>query len=167
MPKQAAGIRVKLDGDDSQTPGWKFAEYEMRGVPLRLEIGPKDIEKSAVFAARRDTRAKASLPMEGLAETIHRLLDEIQLSLFNRAKQFREEHTSTADTYEAFKAIMEGRPGFVIAPWCGSATCEAEIKAETQATIRNIPAGYDQAPGKPCIKCGRPATVSAWFAKAY
>jgi prolyl-tRNA synthetase len=163
----AAGIRVKLDGDDSQTPGWKFAEYEMRGVPLRLEIGPKDIEKSAVFAARRDTRAKSSLPMDGLPQTIHRLLDEIQQGLLDRARQYRDEHTSSADTYDAFKEIMEGRPGFVIAPWCESASCEAEIKAETQATIRNIPKGYDRAPGKPCLKCGKPATVSAWFAKAY
>ncbi|MGH9202884.1 MAG: proline--tRNA ligase, partial [Vicinamibacterales bacterium] len=110
----SAGIRVKLDGDDSQTPGWKFAEYEMRGVPLRLEIGSKDIDKSAVFAARRDTRAKASLPMDGLAQTIHRLLDEIQRALLDRARQFRDDHTSSADTYEAFKESMEGRPGFVI-----------------------------------------------------
>jgi prolyl-tRNA synthetase len=163
----AAGIRVKLDADDSQTPGWKFAEYEMRGVPLRLEIGPKDIEKSAVFAARRDTRAKSSLPMEGLAQTIQRLLEEIQQSLLDRARKFRDEHTSTADSYEVFKEIMEGRPGFVIAPWCESADCEAQIKAETQATIRNIPKGYDEAPGKPCVRCDKPATVSAWFAKAY
>jgi prolyl-tRNA synthetase len=163
----AAGIRVKLDADDSQTPGWKFAEYEMRGVPLRLEIGPKDIEKSAVFAARRDTRAKSSLPMAGLAQTIQRLLEEIQQSLLDRARTFRDEHTSTADSYEAFKEIMEGRPGFVIAPWCESADCEAQIKAETQATIRNIPKGYDEAPGKRCIRCDKPATVSAWFAKAY
>jgi prolyl-tRNA synthetase len=163
----AAGIRVKLDADDSQTPGWKFAEYEMRGVPLRLEIGPKDIEKSAVFAARRDTRAKSSLPMEGLPQTIQRLLDEIQQALLDRARRFRDEHTSTADSYDAFKEIMEGRPGFVIAPWCESASCEAQIKAETQATIRNIPEGYDKAPGKPCIRCDKPATVSAWFAKAY
>jgi prolyl-tRNA synthetase len=163
----AAGIRVKLDADDSQTPGWKFAEYEMRGVPLRLEIGPKDIEKSAVFAARRDTRAKSSLPMEGLPQTIQRLLDEIQQALFDRARKFRDDHTSTADSYDAFKEIMEGRPGFVIAPWCESAPCEAQIKAETQATIRNIPEGYDKAPGKPCIRCDKPATVSAWFAKAY
>src|SRR4029450_3776753 len=88
----AAGIRVKLDADESQTPGWKFAEYEMRGVPLRLEIGPKDIEKSAVFAARRDTRAKASMPMDGLAGAIKGLLDEIQQALLDRARQFREEH---------------------------------------------------------------------------
>jgi prolyl-tRNA synthetase len=163
----AAGIRVKLDADESQTPGWKFAEYEMRGVPLRLEIGPKDIEKSAVFAARRDTRVKASLPMDGLADQIRKLLDEIQLGLLARARTFREEHTSKADTYDEFKTTMEGRPGFVIAPWCEEAKCEADIKAETQATIRNIPFGYEQDPGKPCIKCGKPAKVSAWFAKAY
>ncbi len=164
---KAAGVRVKLDADESQTPGWKFAEYEMRGVPLRLEIGPKDIEKSAVFAARRDTRAKASIPMDGLTDAIKALLAEIQSSLLARARAFREEHTTTADSYDAFKASMEGRPGFVIAPWCEDAKCEADIKAETQATIRNIPVGYDQAPGKPCLKCGQPAKVSAWFAKAY
>jgi prolyl-tRNA synthetase len=163
----AAGIRVKLDADESQTPGWKFSEYEMRGVPLRLEIGPKDIEKSAVFAARRDTRVKASIPMDGLADVIKGLLAEIQQGLLARAKAFRDDHTSTADTYDAFKTIMEGRPGFVIAPWCEDAKCEAEIKAETQATIRNIPLGYETAPGKPCIKCGKPAQVSGWFAKAY
>ena len=162
-----AGIRVKLDADESQTPGWKFAEYEMRGVPLRLEIGPKDIEKNAVFAARRDTRAKASMPMDGLAGAITKLLDEIQQALFDRAVKFRDDHTSSTDSYDEFKAIMEGRPGFVISPWCGTAQCEADIKAETQATIRNIPKGYEQPPGKPCIRCGKPATVSAWFAKAY
>src|SRR5687767_14204951 len=162
-----AGIRVKLDADESQTPGWKFAEYEMRGVPLRLEIGPKDIDKNAVFAARRDTRSKASMPMDGLAGAIASLLDEIQQALFDRAVKFRDEHTSKTDSYDEFKSIMEGRPGFVIAPWCGGAQCEADIKTETQATIRNIPKGYEQAPGKPCIRCGKPAAVSAWFAKAY
>jgi len=162
----AAGIRVRLDADDSQTPGWKFAEYEMRGVPLRLEIGPKDIEKSSVFAARRDTRAKQSLLMDGLAARVRALLDEIQGSMLARARAFRDDHTSRADTYGEFKAAMEGRPGFVISPWCESATCEAEIKAETQATIRNIPFGQEK-PTAPCLKCGKPATVLAWFAKAY
>ncbi|HXG87953.1 MAG TPA: proline--tRNA ligase [Vicinamibacterales bacterium] len=162
----AAGIRVRLDSDESQTPGWKFAEYEMRGVPLRLEIGPKDIEKSAVFAARRDTREKQSLPMEGLADRITTLLAEIQSSLLARALKFREEHTSRTTSYDEFKQIMEGRPGFVIAPWCESAECETAIKTETQATIRNMPFGQ-AAPEGPCLKCGKPATVSAWFAKAY
>lgn len=162
----AAGVRVKLDDDDSNTPGWKFSEYEMRGVPLRLEIGPKDIEKSSVFAARRDTRAKQSIPMDGLAGSVTALLDEIQANLLARARQFREEHTSRAATWAEFTALMEGRPGFVIAPWCESAQCENEIKTETQATIRNIPFG-SAAPTEPCLKCGKPATVYAWFAKAY
>jgi prolyl-tRNA synthetase len=162
----AAGIRVRLDADESQTPGWKFAEYEMRGVPLRLEIGPKDIEKNSVFAARRDTREKQSLPMDALADRVRNLLAEIQGSLLARARTFREDHTSRAATYEEFKQTMEGRPGFVIAPWCESPQCEAEIKAETQATVRNIPFGQDT-PTEPCIKCGKPAPVYAWFAKAY
>ena len=105
--------------------------------------------------------------MEGLTDAITALLADIQKSLLERARTFREEHTSNADSYDALKAAMEGRPGFVIAPWCEEAQCEADIKAETQATIRNIPFGYEQAPGKPCIKCGKPAKVSAWFAKAY
>ncbi len=162
----AAGLRIRLDADEGQTPGWKFAEYEMRGVPLRLEIGPKDIEKNAVFAARRDTRAKQSLPMEGLADRVTTLLDEIQVGLLERARAFRDAHTSRTSRYDEFREIMEGRPGFVVAPWCESTPCEADIKAETQATIRNMPFGQER-PSEPCIKCGRPATVYAWFAKAY
>jgi prolyl-tRNA synthetase len=163
---KAAGIRVRLDDDESQTPGWKFAEYEMRGVPLRLEIGPKDIEKNAVFAARRDTRQKQSLPMAGLADQVTALLGEIQTSLLEKARAFREANTQRTASYDEFIRIMEGRPGFVIAPWCESAQCEADIKAATQATIRNMP--FDQGtPTEPCLKCGQPATVYAWFAKAY
>ena len=138
----------------------------MRGVPLRLEIGPKDIEKNSVFAARRDTREKQSIPIEGLAGRIRALLDEIQAALLARAKRFRDEHTSRTSSYDEFKQIMDGRPGFVISPWCESAQCEAEIKAETQATVRNIPFGQDE-PREPCLKCGKPGKVYAWFAKAY
>jgi prolyl-tRNA synthetase len=163
---KAAGIRVRLDDDETQTPGWKFAEYEMRGVPLRLEIGPKDIEKNAVFAARRDTRQKQSLPMEGLADRITALLAEIQSAMLAKALAFREANTRRTSSYDEFKQFLEGRPGFVISPWCESSQCEADIKAETQATIRNMPFGQD-APTEPCLKCGQPATVYAWFAKAY
>ncbi|MBP7776018.1 MAG: proline--tRNA ligase [Acidobacteria bacterium] len=163
---KAAGIRVRLDDDESQTPGWKYAEYEMRGVPLRLEIGPKDLEKRSVFSARRDTKAKAPLPMDGLAGHVTSLLDEIQANLLARALAFRESHTSSAATWDEFRQTMEGRPGFVIAPWCETDDCEAAIKAETQATIRNIPFGSEQPTG-PCVKCGKPAIVNAWFAKAY
>jgi prolyl-tRNA synthetase len=160
------GIRVMLDDRDAYTPGWKFAEWEMRGVPLRLEIGPKDIEKSQVLLARRDTREKLPTPMDGLTGTIVGLLETIQKNLLERAVKFREERTKRVSTYDEFKALMEGRPGFVIAGWCGSAECEAEIKAETQATLRNIPFGSERVTGS-CVKCGRPAAGEAWFAKAY
>jgi prolyl-tRNA synthetase len=163
----ARGIRVYLDAREGQTPGWKFNEWEMRGVPLRMEIGPKDLEKSTVVLARRDTREKSFVPMEGLAEHVEGLLATIQKALFDRALAFRTEHTSETDSYDEFKATMDGRPGFVVSPWCGDAECETQIKNETQATIRNIPFVAKPAAGKVCIKCGKPATAHAWFAKAY
>jgi prolyl-tRNA synthetase len=160
------GVRVMLDDRDAYTPGWKFAEWEMRGVPLRLEIGPKDIEKSQVLLARRDTREKLPTPMDGLMATIVSLLETIQKNLFDRALKYRIDHTQRVSTYDDFKSLMEGRPGFLIAAWCGSADCEAQIKAETQATLRNIPLDSAAATGL-CVKCGRPAAGEAWFAKAY
>jgi prolyl-tRNA synthetase len=163
----ARGIRVMLDDRDSQTPGWKYNEWEMRGVPLRMEIGPKDLEKSQVVLARRDTREKSFVPMDGLAAKVEEMLAAIQKALYDRAVQFRTGHTTETDSYEEFKQIMDGRPGFVIAPWCGSAQCEADIKAETQATIRNIPFTAKPATGKKCLKCDAPATTHAWFAKSY
>jgi prolyl-tRNA synthetase len=177
---QRHGVRVMLDDRDAYTPGWKFAEWELRGVPLRMEIGPKDLEKSSVMLARRDTREKGAAPMDGLTATIVRMLDEIQEALYTRALTFREEHTHRVSSYDAFKALMDdGRPGFVIAGWCGSGECEADIKAETQATLRNLP--FDSAAmaaragqGRPgdhvtdaCVKCGKPSAGEAWFAKAY
>lgn len=161
----AAGIRVTLDERDER-PGWKFSEWELRGVPIRLEIGLKDIEKAHVMIARRDTREKMSLPMDGVAPRLRELLDDIQQNLLNRALAFREEHTQRASTYDEFKAAMDGRPGFVISPWCGSADCEAQIKTETQATIRNMPID-GQSPGGTCVHCDKPAVAEAWFAKSY
>jgi prolyl-tRNA synthetase len=161
----ARGVRVMLDDRDAYTPGWKFAEWELRGVPVRLEIGPKDIEKGQVMLARRDTREKLSASREGLAARIVDLLAEIQQGLFDRAVRFREEHTSETASYDEFKQIMEGRPGFVIARWCGSADCENQIKADTQATIRNLPLG-DSAGGA-CVRCGQPGVARVYFAKAY
>jgi prolyl-tRNA synthetase len=168
----ASGVRVMLDDRDAYTPGWKFAEWEMRGVPLRLEIGPKDIEKGQVVLVRRDTREKGMVPMDGLTAHVGVQLETIQRALHDRALKFREEHTIPESTYEGFKKIMDGRPGFVVSPWCGDAECEAQIKAETQATLRNIPLDAVRwsaagPPGPPCIKCGRPAVAEAWFAKAY
>ena len=162
----AGGVRVTLDDRDMYTPGWKFAEWELRGVPLRLEIGPRDIEKSSVLIARRDTREKLPVPMEGLVDRIRQLLDDVQRTLFDRAVRFREEHTHRVGDYETFKQTLEGRPGFVIAPWCGSADCEAQIKNDTQATIRNMPMNASTPSGH-CIRCDSPAQAEAWFAKAY
>jgi prolyl-tRNA synthetase len=163
----AAGVRVMLDDRDTYTPGWKFAEWEMRGVPLRLEIGPKDIEKSQVLLARRDTREKLSASMDGLTDRVRTLLDDIQSSLLQRATKFREEHTTWVETYDEFKQVMEGRPGFVVAPWVHDAENEARVKTETQATIRNVPFSAPKPEGKKCIVSGRPAEVYAYFAKAY
>jgi prolyl-tRNA synthetase len=174
---EAAGIRVTLDARDER-PGWKFAEWELRGVPLRLEIGPRDIEKSRVLLARRDTREKAGVPIDGLPGHVRHLLDAVQRNLLERALAFRQAHTQRVATYDQFKQAMEGRPGFVVAGWCGSAACEAQIKAETQATIRNMPiessgpnALSEPSGGRPahvvCVRCGAPAVADAWFAKAY
>jgi prolyl-tRNA synthetase len=169
-----SGVRVFLDDRDAYTPGWKFAEWEMRGVPLRLEIGPKDIEKGQVVLVRRDTREKAVAPMAGLTAHVGVQLETIQRALLDRALKFREEHTIRESSYEGFKQVMDGRPGFVVSPWCGDTACEAQIKAETQATLRNIPLdaarwsdAEGRATGPPCLKCGRPAVAEAWFAKAY
>jgi prolyl-tRNA synthetase len=150
-------------------------------VPVRIEIGPKDIEKAQVVVARRDTREKSPLPMANLAAAVTDLLDEIQRALLERARKFRDDHTTRVATYDEFKSAMEGRPGFLIAGWCGSGECEATIKAETQATLRNIPFASDPSTGSgssgapsrdervsgTCVKCGKPAGSEAWFAKAY
>jgi prolyl-tRNA synthetase len=161
----AGGIRVTLDERDER-PGWKFSEWELRGVPIRLEIGPKDIDKSQVLLVRRDTREKVGVSMDGLAARVGDLLAAVQQSLLDRALQFRAEHTQRVATYEAFRTAMEGRPGFVVAPWCGQADCEAQIKADTQATIRNMPLD-GSAPAGRCVRCDGPAVAEAWFAKAY
>jgi prolyl-tRNA synthetase len=162
----AAGVRVMLDARDEHSPGWKFAEWELRGVPVRLEIGPKDIEKAQVMSARRDTRAKAAIPRDELTTRVPALLAEIQADLFARARQFRDDRTSHTASYEEFKATMDGRPGFVVAPWCGDAACEAAIKTETQATIRNLPMQGGEVSGA-CVRCDAPAREQAYFAKSY
>jgi prolyl-tRNA synthetase len=163
----AGGIRVMLDDRDTQTPGWKFNEWELRGVPLRIEIGPRDVDRGQVMLARRDTREKSPAPLENLAPHVRDTLATIQQALYERARAFRDDHTSHADAYDEFKQIMDGRPGFVVSPWCGGAACEARIKAETQATVRNIPFSSQPPHGKTCVCCDNAAVVHAWFAKAY
>ena len=163
---EARGVRVMLDDREEHSPGWKYAEWEMRGVPLRLEIGPRDIRNEQVMLVRRDTRDKTPTPMDGLAGLIVELLATVQQALFDRAVAFRDEHTVRTADRDEFDAVLEGRPGYVIAPWCGDADCETRIKAATQATIRNLPL-EPPPPSGSCIQCGKPGQVDAYFAKSY
>ena len=163
----AAGIRVKLDEREGMSPGWKFNDWEMRGVPLRIELGPKDVAKQAVMLARRDKpgkEGKTSAPAEGLAQSVSAMLDEIQKALHDRALAFREAHTRTAGNYDEFKAAVE--TGFALAHWCGNAECEARIKEETKATHRCFPLNQPPSPGA-CVLCGKPSPRPAVFARAY
>jgi len=163
---KAAGIRVKYDNSDNQRPGWKFAEYELKGVPVRIAIGPRDLENNQVEIARRDTKEKTTISMDGLTETVHNLLLEIQSNLFNRAKQYRDEHITKADTWEAFVNILDTKAGFVAAHWDGSPETEDKIKELTKATIRCIPLDNPLEAGK-CILSGNPSTQRVLFARAY
>ncbi|MCL6643205.1 MAG: proline--tRNA ligase [Candidatus Bipolaricaulota bacterium] len=168
--KRALGERVRLEIDarEEYSPGWRFNEWELRGVPVRIEIGPKDLQKNQVVLARRDTKEKLFVSQDQLAERVPTLLDEIQKNLFERAKRFRDENTVELGDYEEFKEFMEGEGsrGFVRAYWCGAQECEIKIKEETKATTRCIPFEQPRKPGY-CIRCGREAGEQAIFAKAY
>ena len=163
---QAKGISVKYDDRDTQRPGWKFAEYEFKGVPLRIAIGSRDLENNTVELARRDTHTKETVPLDGLENKISALLSDIQDSLFHKAYQFRNNNTYKADTYEEFKNILEEKGGFVMAHWDGTTETEQKIKEETKATIRCIPLNNPKEPGK-CILSGKPSLQRVAFAKAY
>ena len=163
-----AGLRVELDAREEATPGWKFSEYEMRGVPLRLEIGPRDVKAGQAVLARRDTGAKEAVPLAGLAARVPALLEEIQAGLMAQARTFLDANIRDAADYPSFKEILETRRGFVRAPWCGDAKCEARIKAETMATIRVIPLeDKDALTDRPCVACGAKGQALAYFARAY
>ena len=166
------GIAAFVDDSDQNSPGWKFAEYELQGIPVRLELGPRDIQSSTCIAARRDTGEKSKLQLDSsLADQINSLLESIQTNLFNRALSFREEHTLEVSSYSEFKANIDN--GFLVAHWDGTDETEAKIKEETKATIRVMPAdpemvlryGMDQ-PGT-CIYSGKPSSRKVIFAKAY
>ena len=163
---KAAGIRVKYDDSDNQRPGWKFAEYELKGVPVRIAVGPRDLENNQVEIARRDTKEKTTISMDGLTQTVNNLLLEIQSNLFNRAKQYRDEHITKADTWEEFVNILDTKAGFVSAHWDGTPETEEKIKDLTKATIRCIPLDNTQEEGK-CIISGNPSTQRVLFARAY
>ena len=163
---KAAGIRVKYDDSDNQRPGWKFAEYELKGVPVRIAIGARDLENNQVEIARRDTKEKTTVSMDGLTNTVSGLLEEIQTNLFERSKKYRDEHITKVDTWDEFVHILDSKAGFVSAHWDGSPDTEEKIKELTKATIRCIPLNNLQEAGK-CILTGNPSSQRVLFARAY
>lgn len=158
--------RVEVDDRENQSPGWKFNEWEMKGVPVRIEIGPKDIENGQVTICRRDTLEKFQVPMENLKETVQNLLDDIHKSLFNKALEMREKKTYLAKDMDEFKKTIEETPGFIKAMWCGDAACELKIKEETSATIRCMPFEQENL-GDKCVCCQKEAKHMVYLAKAY
>jgi prolyl-tRNA synthetase len=163
---KAMGISVKYDDNDNNRPGWKFAEYELKGVPVRIAMGLRDIENGVAEVARRDTKEKQTMPMEGLATSVAALLDEIQQNLYNRANSHREQHITNANTWEEFVQLLDGKGGFISAHWDGTAETEEKIKETTKATIRCIPLDNKQEAGT-CILTGNPSTQRVLFARAY
>jgi prolyl-tRNA synthetase len=163
---KAAGIRVKYDDSDNQRPGWKFAEYELKGVPVRIAVGPRDLENNQVEIARRDTKEKTTVSMDGITETVSQLLLDIQSNLFNRAKKYRDEHITKADNWDEFVTTLDTKAGFVSAHWDGTPETEDKIKEMTKATIRCIPLNNEQEAGN-CILTGKPSVQRVLFARAY
>ena len=163
---KAAGIRVKYDDSDNQRPGWKFAEYELKGVPVRIAVGPRDLENNQVEIARRDTKEKTTVSMDGITETVAQLLLDIQSNLFNRAKKYRDEHITKVDSWDDFISTLDTKAGFVSAHWDGTPETEDKIKEMTKATIRCIPLNNEQEAGT-CILTGKPSVQRVLFARAY
>jgi prolyl-tRNA synthetase len=160
------GIRIKYDDNDNNRPGWKFAEYEMKGVPVRITLGARDLKNNVVEIARRDTKEKRSVTVEGLSLYIVTLLDDIQQSMYNKAKTYREEHITNADSLEEFEKLLDDKGGFISAHWDGTAETEDAIKEKTKATIRCIPLNNPKEAGK-CIFTGKPSVQRVLFARAY
>jgi prolyl-tRNA synthetase len=163
---EAVDIRVKLDDRDTHKPGWKFAQYELKGVPLRIAIGPKDLEKNTVELARRDTLSKEFIQQEDLVEVVQGKLPEIQKDLFQKAQFFRDEHITSVDDFDEFKKVLKEKGGFLSAHWDGTQETEKKIKELTKATIRLIPFDDNPESGK-CILTGKPSQQRVLFAKAY
>ena len=163
---KALGISVKYDDDDSRRPGWKFAEYEMKGVPVRIAIGARDLENNKVEVARRDNKTKESVSMDGLANTIHVLLNDIQENIYNKAKIYRDNNITPADTWDEFVKLLDEKGGFISAHWDGTAETEEKIKELSKATIRCIPLENAKEEGV-CILTGKPSGERVLFARAY
>jgi prolyl-tRNA synthetase len=157
---------VKLDDRDQYKPGYKFAEWEMVGIPLRVEIGPRDVEKGQVMIVRRDNRQKIAVALNDLLPKVEKILETMQQEMFQKALDFQKANTYHIDDYQEFKKVIEDKGGFIMSHWCGSEKCETKIKEETKATIRNIPFHKEESPGK-CLICGKDSPVRVIFAKAY
>lgn len=163
---RAKGITVKFDDRDTHKPGWKFAEWELKGVPVRIAMGPRDLANGTVEVARRDTKEKEVLKLEDLGNKVEHLLTAIQDNLYLKAKTFRDDHITNVDTWDEFKDILENKTGFVSAHWDGTGETEEKIKEETKATIRCIPFDQNKEEGK-CVYSGKPSKGRVLFAKAY
>jgi len=161
-----SGISVKYDNDDKRKPGWKFAEYELKGIPVRIAMGPRDLENCTVEVARRDTLEKFTRPLENIENYVVELLDEIQKNIFNKALKFREDNTLNVDDYEVFKQLLDEKGGFFLCHWDGTAETEAKIKEDTKATIRCIPINCPKEEGK-CIVSGKPSMQRVLIARSY
>jgi prolyl-tRNA synthetase len=167
IPKlKSKGISVKYDSNDNKKPGWKFAEYELKGVPVRLAMGPRDLENGTVEVARRDTLYKETIPVENIADVVDNLLAEIQENIYRKALSYRDSNIRKADSWEEFKQILEEHGGFISAHWDGTAETEQKIKEETKATIRCIPLERENEEGK-CIFSGKPSSGRVLYAVAY
>ena len=163
---KALGVSVKYDDSDNARPGWKFAEYEMKGVPVRIAIGARDLEQNIVEVARRDTKEKANASIDGIGLHVKNLLDDIQANIFNRAKAFRDDHITEANSWDEFVELLDNKTGFISAHWDGTPETEEKIKEQTKATIRCIPLNNKQEAGT-CILSGNPSTQRVLFARAY
>ena len=162
---KAAGIRVKLD-DSDQSPGWKFSEYEMKGVPLRIEIGPRDLAEEKCVIVRRDNRQKTFISIADLVNETNKALDELADALFNKALENRKNRTYTANTLEELVTIANEKNGYIRAMWCGDLECELKLKEEADVSSRCIPFG-EEAFGDKCVCCGREAKKLVYWGKAY
>lgn len=163
---KALGVTVKYDDSDNNRPGWKFAEYELKGVPVRLALGARDLEQNVVEVARRDTKEKQTVSLDGIVDHIKTLLEDIQANLYNRAKAFQQANISEANSWEEFVELLDGKGGFVAAHWDGTPETEEAIKEQTKATIRCIPLDNKQEAGT-CILTGKPSKERVLFARAY
>lgn len=163
---KSLGISVKYDNDDKRKPGWKFAEYELKGVPVRLAVGPRDLENGTMEVARRDTLTKEVMPLEGIETKVQQLLTDIQDNIYKKALDFRTAHTTKVDDYEEFKRLLDEKGGFFLCHWDGTPETEERIKNETKATIRCIPMDAPEEAGQ-CMVSGKPSNRRVLFARSY